>query len=294
MIRLAVPALALALTACTADLRHPTLVDNPPTDDARARGRQLLQTAALRHGIDTWRGFATAEYVFRDDWDSVLAAALGMEPWDEEDLVRLRVKRGGFDCRVDLLEGPQAGTTWGLWGPTYWTRTADGIEQAPGDGEGFIARALAFLFMAPMRLVDAEIVTYDSEIRVGGQTYDRVLATWNSLEPNDADQYRVWIDRGTGRVDLVDFTVRDKGGFLTGRAIFADYRKVDGVLVPFDMTVTDVGKTSDDPYLHRVKLQQVGFDTVAPGDLAPPGPEAPAPASSAPASQPAPASQNWK
>ncbi|MCA8945746.1 MAG: hypothetical protein KDB29_05940, partial [Planctomycetes bacterium] len=53
--------LALALGACTADLRHPTLVEHAPTDEARAR-----------HGMAAWQGFSTAEFVFRDglleDW----------------------------------------------------------------------------------------------------------------------------------------------------------------------------------------------------------------------------------
>lgn len=285
-------ALALALGACTADLRHPTLVERPPTDEARARGRQLLNNAAARHGMAAWQGFATAEFIFRDDWDSALAAVLGLEPWDAEDEVRIRVMRGGFDSRVDFVGGPRAGEVWGLWGADWWAIEDGVVEREEEDGEGFVVRAMVFLFTAPMRLADAEIVVYDSEVRAGSRTYDRVLATWGSLEPNDADQYRVWIDRGTGRVDLVDFTVRDKGGFLTGRAIFADYRRVDGVLVPFDVTITDVGKTTDDPFLHRVQLKQVRFDAFAPAELAPPTggaapPRAPPP-SSQPASAPAP------
>lgn len=281
------PLLALALAACTADLRHPTLVEQPPTADAQARGRQLLANAALKHGQPTWQRYITAEFVFRDEWDSALAVVLGIEPWDGEDRVRIRVMRGGYDSRVDFLDGPRKGEAWGLMGADYWAVEDGVVEREPEDGEGFVVRALVYLFTLPMRITDAEIITYDSQIRVGGQTYDRVLATWKSLEPNDADQYRVWINQGTGRIDLVDFTVRDQGGFLTSRAIFADYRKVGGVLIPFDVTVTDVGKTVDDPFLHRVIMEEVGFDTFAPEALQPPGETgAPAPASQ-PASQPA-------
>jgi len=294
-LRAALPLLALTLAACTADLRHPTLVDNPPADDARARGRQLLDNAAARHGMAAWKGFTTAEFVFRDDWDSALATVMGLVPWDAEDRVRIRVMRGGYDSRVDFLDGPRRGEAWGLAGPDVWTLEDGVVEREEDDGDGFIVRALVYLFTVPMRATEAEIIIYDSEMRVGDQTYDRVLATWNSLEPNDADQYRIWINRGTGLVDLVDFTVRDQGGFLTGRAIFTDYRKIDGVLVPFDMTVTDIGKTSDDSFLHRAVMEQASFDAFAPADLEPPSAgqavspaqAAPAPRPAAPASQPA-------
>lgn len=263
--------LAAVVTACTADLRGDVLSQRGATADAETRGRQILTRAAESHGVAAFEGHSTVEYVFRDDWDSTLASIMGLEPWDAEDLIRLRMVRGTFDGRVDFVAGPREGEAWGVRDGVHWTVDDGVVERTPDEGEGFVLRALAYLIELPFRIGEGSVVLHDGVVEFEGRRYDRVFVTWGGLEPGDADQYRVYVDRQTGRVGLVDHTVREQGSFFQSRTVYGDHREVAGVLVPFRLTITDVGQGEADPFIHQLVMESAAFDTFAAGAIEPDG-----------------------
>jgi hypothetical protein len=260
--------LGIGIAACTADLRGPALTASVSPPVARDR----LHRAAAVHGHAAWRDKHAVEIRFEDVWDSALATLMGLKPWDKGDIVRMRFLTGRYEGRVDFVSGPRAGEAWGLREGQYWTRSADGIDIGPEDGEAFPLRAFAYLFELPFRLTEADVIVDAGDARFEGRRYYRVLAAWGGVEPNEHDQYRVWIDAETGQIGLVDYTVREQAGFVQARTVFGDYRTIDGVLVPHILTVIDVGDSPADGFIHKVVVHDAGFGRFTAAALAPDAP----------------------
>ena len=86
------------------------------------------------------------------------------------------------------------------------------------------------------------------------------MVTWDSFEANtDADQYVVYINRTTGRIDKVNYTIREFARFATGAIHYVDFRDVDGVLIPLRQYITsDV----DDDYEDNIHLIEIDAETI--------------------------------
>ncbi len=258
--------LGLVSSACAnADLRTETLeaFGAQSSRDNAAQARVVLEATAERHGLKAWRQHSTAQMIMRDDWDSALASMLGLQPWDEEDLVQMRYEPGSFDIRADFIDGPRTGEAMGLqsW-KTYGRSTQEEPlvfgEVAHAD---FILPAIVYLAELPFRILQAPVLAYHGQEEVDGRVYDVVMATWSSLEPSDQhDQYLMWIDADTDTLTMVDHTVREQGGFFSSRTIYGDYRDIQGVLVAHRLTIVDQGETSTEDYLHQINVESAAFD----------------------------------
>lgn len=258
---------ALCLAACvTTDLRSDGLaaIGARPDDASAARGQALLEALAQRHGHAAWANHQTAELLLRDDWDSALAWMMGLQPWDEEDLLRLRYQPGTFNARVDFLEGPRQGEVRGLQSWVTYGRDPDqrDIAAREDDEAAFMLPAQLYLVELPFRALQATLVAYDGEAELEGRRYERVLVTWGSLEPHaEHDQYLLWIDQETGLLGLVDYTVRDQGSFFQARAFYGELAEVQGVTLARRLTVMGAGASSTDAYLHQVRVEEARFDS---------------------------------
>ena len=263
---------ALTLGACTADLRTARLDEGALAPTRTHKGRALLTELGDRYGAAAWRRSTTTEVVFRDDWDSVLVAMMGMEPWDEEDLIRFRFRTGTFDIRADFMDGPRKGEVQGLQAWQTYAQAPD--EAAPrfeeDDDVRFMLPAIVYLSELPFRLANAELVTYEGEAALDGRPHDRVFATWGGLEAHTgADQYLLWIDRASGQLTRADYTVREAARILDATVWYGDLRQVGGVTVPHRLTITDRGVAPAEGYLHQVRVQSFALDSFPEGVLYP-------------------------
>ncbi len=144
----------------------------------------------------------------------------------------------------------------------------------------FYLPSLHYFFELPFRLLSADVLIHQGEAKHAGKTYDLVLASWGQEQPNlDHDQYLVWINRQSGLIDMVRYTVRDTSIFenslskllmrslALGTIHYDDYRLVDGVQVPFAQTVTlpppELTRYPlDKHFFHRLDISAVSFDAV--------------------------------
>lgn len=258
--RIGILTLAMALGACTADIRPDDAVLGTAE---QTRGRALLERAFVAHGGEAWTAHETASLTFRDTWQGLLGR-LG-NPWPERIVyVRMDVQVAGADLRARFLEGALEGTTWGIQGPTRWTATAAQRPRPTDDELGdFVMPALHYLAELPIRSRQMPLVTALPDREIRGVRYHRVLATWDTFEPNDSDQYIFYIDPETGRVAKSHFTIRAFAGFATSTVHYDDYRAIDGALVAHRLTLTDAPE--DDPsdaWFHQVVVEEASFDTV--------------------------------
>lgn len=236
-----------------ADLRPPSITIEPQPD-REARGRALLQTAWEAVGGDKTMARPAARFRFRDHWQGFLATLFN--PWpsgdQEADFV---VRTHSFDSRAHLINGPEAGVTWGIDDSQGW-RLVDG-QRAPSDDPKlrFMLPTVHYFMEIAQRLTEAPIARWVGTETIGTETYEVVYATWKTAEAHDgADQYLVYIDPKTGRIAKTKYTVREIARFATGTCHLEDYREVDGVMIPHRMTVTPEPGDDVEAYLHRMTV----------------------------------------
>lgn len=249
------------------------------------RGRALLRAAARAHGLEALAAKRTMEVVAVDEWK-------GSSGWWPAPTQRFRAERllGTFTSRVELLDGPDAGRIWGLqsWRP-YRRASRDAPPELLDEDIAitFYLPTLQYFDELPLRLIGAPVVLDAGDAELAGRRFCRVFATWEPPEPHaDHDQYELWLDAETLRIEKVAYTLRDAVDFSSrwmapllriaavGTMHYGDYRMIDGVLVPFRQTVT-LGRPTgapaslDEGYLHRLTVESVRFDTVPPAALQP-------------------------
>lgn len=280
--------LLLYLLLPWADLRAEAVRKPSEPETAQAageRGRELLRACARTHGLEAVEARETMEVVAVDDWGE-------SRSWWPAPTQRFRAERllGTFTSRVELLDGPEAGQIRGIqsWRP-YRRPTPKGSLDTPVEDLAitFYLPTLQYFDELPFRLLAAPVVVYAGEAEAGGRRFERVFVTWNKAAPHAAnDQYEVWLDPSTYRLEKAVYTLRDAldlspaplGPLMRVAAIgtmhYDDYRKIDGVLVSFRQTVTigtpkSAPSAPDSGYAHRLVVESARFDTVDPDALLP-------------------------
>ncbi len=247
---------------CRADLRPDALraIERPSQGD-EARGRALMARAAEVHGAEAFRAHASYTMVIRDEWRGLMGAM--MNPWPDGVVdAKLSYRTNSFDARAEFLSGSKKGRVWGMqsW-KTYEGKVGDRPTFEDNPDARFILPAIQYLTELVFRDHDAQVMTALEPVEIRGRTYDRVFMTWDSLEPtDDHDQYVFYLDPKTGRVEMVEYTVRDIMSMATGVMQFEGYQDFGGVLIPTRQSVTiSTGDTSD-AWVHRIEVLSVSWD----------------------------------
>lgn len=211
---------------------------------------------------------------------AILAAAKrasGGRHWDtleslhQTGIARQGAQDGTFDTLVDLKH--VRGISREIIGPTLMAQAWDGaagwaVEGAgqamPGTGHEAIAAGIgmaykaAYAFFWPQRFPAK--FAYGGRKPVDGKVVDVVLVT-----PDGAGPFELWIDR---RTHLIAREV-EIGGIAPTTLTFADYRAVDGVLLPFAVRESTGDAELDSVYALETStagnaLQQATFAPPAP------------------------------
>jgi hypothetical protein len=272
---------AWLLLAGYADLRTDTIKQIGVDAALAARGREMLLAAARSHGLEAWKRHRTFEAVATDSWRSG-------SPWWPASPQRFRAQRrlGTFTSRAELLDGVHQGEIWGIqsWA-AYKKRGAEGPSFVRDRAIEFYLPTLQYFDELPFRMLAAPVVLYAGEGQYLGRTYEKVFVTWGSPQPHaEHDQYVLWINHATGLIDVVRYTLRDAVPmsslimrpvmkvFAAGTIHYRTYRRQDGVMVPFEQTVTLPPPEStrlplEDNYFHRLVLESARFDSFDPAWL---------------------------
>lgn len=247
-----------------ADILPDDAFDGAPTAEAQARGRALLAASLdAAGGAAAWARHRTQVLDMRDVWQGVGRL---FNPWPAADVtVHLVQRRHTFDSRAVFTAGVDGPLTWEVRDRAAYERAGDGAREPVDDANiRFMLPTVQYFVELPQRLTEAELAAWTGETTVRGRTYDIVYATWGSWAANPKyDQYLVHVDRQTGRVGMLQYTVREAMRIATATAHLDDYREVDGLWIPFEMTVT--AAPTDDPHgdgwMHRMTVTSVAFDS---------------------------------
>ena len=243
----------------TADIR-PDSIGLEPDPVLEKKGRDALQAAFDAHGgAEALLSRKTATFQMTDTW---VGMGTLFNPWpDDAQRVTMSTVIHTFDSEALLHNGPEAGVTWGITSGRTWRRI-NGVKTMGQDPDiQFILPTSQYFLELPQRLTEAGIVQFVGEEEVRGVRYDVVFATWTTLAANpDYDQYRVYINQQTGRIDKVWYTVRELGGLFTGICHLDNHQETDGYWVPFTLSVTAAIDDDPDDYIHRMELSYFNFD----------------------------------
>lgn len=259
--RLAAAALiALLATACTTDIRPARLVDDGISPEAAAEGRAWIDRMVTAHGgLSAWKAHRDVEVVFTDTWPGWLARTAAM-PWPQDgQTIVMGMLLGTDDARLTFRGGPDDGLTWGVQQWQTWRQPKGGAAVFEEDGDiRFWVPTMAYFFALPFRIGEASTVAYAGDTTLDGRSHAIVYATWGSAEPqDDIDQYVLYIDRESHRLSWAHYTVRDLMLADQGAVRLGDLRTVEGIVVPFEMTM--VGSVGGDDVTHVMRLQSVDF-----------------------------------
>ncbi|MEL7368804.1 MAG: hypothetical protein AAFN74_07825 [Myxococcota bacterium] len=257
---IALAALVIFMSGCLASIRPREL---SPSTSSEARGRMLLEEALQAHGGAHWDEVESITLDMNDHWKGVLGW-YGC-PWPHRNIdLDLALRAGTFDAIARIKNGDEPGLALGMqaW-KTY--RRAPGAQAAEFDEDTdikFILAALQYFAEFPVRILKAPLIAYAGPKTVGDKTYEVVYATWGQFEAHsDNDQYMVYIDPDSHRIEKIDFTLREANRFISSVMHFEEFQTVGGLAFPFKQSITfDVDDDPDD-YLHRVTVKSVSLNS---------------------------------
>ena len=261
---LALAGLVVFQTFRLADIRPPELADTGVTTEREQRGRELLSRLEEAHGgyaaWNVWRG---ARVEFRDHWQGAMMRFAVM-PWTESGLLmRSTMLRGSDASRLEFLEGEDAGTTWGIQNWITYRAAGGGAPTFEDDDTiRFWLPTIQYFFEAPFRLREGGVIADAGPETVAGITYQRVFISWGTAEPqSQTDQYLAWIHPDSGRLEYLEYTVRDMMPGVVGCMHYRDYRQVEDLWIAMTMSVVE-GPGGPDA-LHRYELEDVRLEDVS-------------------------------
>lgn len=272
---LAIMAILLSFTMCKPmDIRSEEFKKEGLTSFNERKGKEILQASIRAQNLHEIKKLQTYQMTATDYWNKQLGMNLSPWPGDNGAELKLQFKFNSFDSRATWLEGDLKGETYGIqsWQVYHENAKKDTISKINDDDLTFILPTMHYFIELPYRLSNASIVSYMDEETIDSIKYDRVFIAWGSPEPNENDQYILYINKQNKRVERTKYTIRDNFMWtpkkFCGTAVYSDFRQVDGVTLPFNMKVYPFRKTHKKP-VHIFQINELTFGGVAKEELYP-------------------------
>ena len=258
-----VAGLLLSLTACSAlDLRTDKMKREGSSEQARVAGNSELQKMSLSHGFEKWLKLQTTSIDFVNQWKSVMARMMGFNIWDKEHKVSFLLKNNSADVKLKVADDNNRVERYGYFQGKFYRLEQNRVQWRQDQTSQFLIRTWSWLFELPFRITKAPLIARMADGVFQNKTYTRVFVTWNKFEAHlEADQYVLWIDQETNRLKIAEYTVREQMRSLRGTAYFDDYRENQGLLFPYQITVTEnLSEGYQKEHLQQMKISQVQYD----------------------------------
>ncbi len=252
------------LLGCAIDLR-PDSVPKVPDAAARSAGAERLAEAARAQGLERWQGFSELRFRLVDAAAApCLAGGLAsFLPSTQTLEIQLAVRDSAVRAR--FVDGPRRGETVGVKGDLAYRIDDRGALEFERDAcaESYL-RSVQDALVLPLRLASLSSVADVSafaagERTLGGRSYDLVLVTAPPPYGSSGadEQYLLWIERTSGRVEWLERTDRRRSRRAREVLHYLEYRDVQGVMLPTRIErVGSVGDTGG----RRLELGELELD----------------------------------
>jgi hypothetical protein len=191
-----------------------------------------------------------------DVWESTLIRWL--TPLDENTQhfeASLNLFHQGIE--FTFLNGQSAGETLGFDGRSYRVQGSEKIYERSSQVSLYLGPLQNYLEWH-QTLLRNPTLTLQGVRTIRGSDYKVLFATQGPVQDLDShDQYLVYVNSRTKRVDHVEFTMRALMDSYSGVVSYHDYQRVQGVLMPFRIDIGgDLLKPDVD---HTIVLDSVDF-----------------------------------
>ena len=203
---------------------------------AKAQGRQILtQTARISGALENWPKFSEFRVRTTDHWSSTIFRWLTPVQTDHQ-TIDFTFEIPAENSLMTYVDGKTPGDSAGIKDTkTYKLIKGKLVQKNFGDVQKYLGHVRHY-FLFPQILKDYPMVASMGEGKFGEVSYDKVFAgTSDALANSKEDQYIVWVNRKTSRVDFIEFTIRDFLPSLHGVIVYKDYRQVQGIWLPFEI-----------------------------------------------------------
>jgi hypothetical protein len=264
MILSALLAITFAAGCQTADLRTDAMAGLEPGADDIENARNVY-TAALERlgGYDKFRRFKTKKLKGTDIWYS------GWVRWltpvtETRQTFEVHIQSDPPEIRYRFLNGKRQGEVIGVDQTGAYSEAQGERKHTDSSSIRLYLEPLRDYFEWPFTLLDSRLLLHAGSRTIRGRRYDLIFATDGGMAPSEQyDQFIVYIDHNTGRIDYVEFTLRELTQSYRGTLHYTDYREVAGLWVPFTIGVGDT--VEDEAHVHVFEFDQINF---MPGDQA--------------------------
>jgi len=135
------------------------------------------------------------------------------------------------------------------------------------NGESFEGGSnLDRLYVGPMRdymtwtlrLPLREDLQYHGKRILDEREYFTFFLASGELDDPATDHYRIYLDGRNLEVRLIHFTLRELTESYSGRIHYSDYRSVEGVRIPFSISIQDssaISAAHEQEYVHRIEVE---------------------------------------
>ncbi len=232
------------------------------------KAKHLLEEMGKAHQIDKWNDIETYNVIFEDEFYGFLGKRTHSFPEQKMEFSLNYIPKT-YNGQLKILNGKEKNTVWGIQsGKTYHFDKNRNIIVKENEDMKFYIPTYQYFIEFPSRIQEATIVDYLGSKMIDGVKSEGIIASWNTIAPqNDLDQYVIWIDAISKRIIKIDYTVRDKYGFVSGVAHYQNYKEYNGIILPSTMPVES--NLLKEGYLHKMSIKSFTPNRVSSISLTP-------------------------
>lgn len=256
------------LQGCLSDLR-PKYARTPTlyTEESHQKGVELLNKYAELSGVIEWQKIKSYQVDFADNFLGFKGKFAHPYP-QKNNRFLLRYNPSKTTGALEFRNGGKKGIIWGYDEGKSYTKLDRSSPPVIKKSKAiqFWIPTYQYFIEFPFRISNADIIYHIGEKKYGLHNYDLVLVSWKSPAPQKKlDQYLLWINKGTGLVDKLQYTIRDQNGILKATTIISEHQNYNGIFIP-GMFRVYLKENSSKP-LHIMRVLNFQDDVFTPESL---------------------------
>lgn len=266
------------LQGCLADIRPSYVKKSGITEANIEKGKSIIEAAWNKQGLNMLNDHEVYSYRGEDEWRKFLGKV--GKPWpNAKSTIDFKYAIGSFDGSATFVGGKRGGAKAGLQSWQYYEQEEEGELVFKKKNKRIVFGLSAYQYFIEMldRIKRVPIISYAGEKNFNGQQYDLVFATWHKAKPHrQNDQYVLWINKSSGMMEYVVYTLRENYLKATGTSMFygsihfSEYKDINGIKIPHTQTVFfNKPKKKYKKSLHQMRITDFKFDDFEISELYP-------------------------
>ena len=254
--------MVLLVTSCKADLTTQYIKQNGVTMTGEQLGRKILIETQKAVNIKQLLNYKNYRVKLIDCF-SGLSGQLANPYKDKCTSFELLLQPQTFNSQLKFISGKEQGKVCGM--ENYKTYQVVNHEKVfkKDKRTKFWLPTYQYFIEFPLRILEADKITYAGESTYNNQNYDLVMASWQTLTPQkNIDQYLIWVNKQTHRIDILQYTIRDMSTLIKGTNFLTDYKNINGIWLPCKMKVSSLLRQKSKRWKSSKLMHQMAIESV--------------------------------